>query len=95
MMFIIGTGMTGSRLPPIRRARCRYSGTLRIVRGRVGGGQGDARIALAPRLPLLSVPSSSIILRIEAGLILRIEAQQRLLQHGVDVLDRLSTPLPP
>ena len=86
MMFIMGTGMTGSRpLADVAEQR-----QLRGTRAAACAlAREMASSALAPRRPLVSVPSRSIIDLVEALLVARIAAEQRLAQHGVDVLDRL------
>ena len=88
MMFIIGTGITGWRLPPIRCARCRYSGSLGIVGGRVRVGQRDPEDRIGAELALVVGAIQLDHLRIQLRLVARVEADQGHLEHGVDVLDR-------
>jgi hypothetical protein len=94
MMFIIGTGSTGSRVPPLV-ARCRHSGlpgeapphahspaTRRAARWRRG-------------VPLFSVPSSAISAGVEARLVGGIAAEQRRARSSpLTLATAFCTPLP-
>ncbi|MNQ88047.1 hypothetical protein D3C85_1032960 [compost metagenome] len=61
MMFIIGTGMLNLPGEPYSAAKCSYSGTPLTAAAALAVARDTARIALAPRMLLLSVPSRAII----------------------------------
>ncbi|MNW19455.1 hypothetical protein D3C71_2194510 [compost metagenome] len=61
MMFIIGTGMEYWPGVPFSSAMWAYSGMPLAWAAALAAARDTARMALAPRMALFSVPSSSII----------------------------------
>ena len=87
MMFIIGTGMTGSR--PCAAEVLVQRQLARRCAAACALASETASNAFAPSRPLFSVPSSSIISASMPAWSRGVVAEQRLLEHGVDVLDGL------
>ena len=87
MMFIIGTGITGSRAPPPTEVPVQRQPRLAAAACATASDTRQHGVGAQPPLVLGAVELDHA--RVQEGLLARIEAHERRGEHGVHVLDRL------
>mmetsp|Transcript_82547 Transcript_82547/g.151119 ORF Transcript_82547/g.151119 Transcript_82547/m.151119 type:complete len:217 (-) Transcript_82547:2-652(-) len=89
-----GTGNTIGPVLPARWAKCLYSGTPLAAAAALAAAMETPRIALAPSLLLLGVPSSSIILKSKADCSATLNPLSALAKVVFTAATAFVTPLP-